>query len=98
MDTKPQINIASTSSGANYEESQGSPTIPDVKTKICSSLKRMRKANFSLQIFSRLKLWGLEKSTYLVNESVELKKYLLPFARGRLSIHFFITWGFKFGI
>lgn len=36
---RAQIIKASTSSGANYEESQGSPTKPDVKTKIGISLK-----------------------------------------------------------
>ncbi|MBI4946546.1 MAG: four helix bundle protein [Bacteroidetes bacterium] len=42
IDTKRQLIKASTSSGANYEESQGSPTMPDVKTKIGISLKEMR--------------------------------------------------------
>jgi len=34
MDMKRQLIKSSTSSGANYEESQGSPTKPDAKTKI----------------------------------------------------------------
>lgn len=34
MDMKRQLIKAATSSGANYEESQGSPTKPDVRTKI----------------------------------------------------------------
>ncbi len=97
MDTKRQIIKASTSSGANYEESQGSPTKPDVKTKIGISLKEMREANYFLQIYSRLKLGDLEKNTYLVNESSELKKILASILN-KLSILFFITWGFKFGI
>ncbi len=33
MDMKRQLVKASTSSGANYEESEGSPTKPDAKTK-----------------------------------------------------------------
>ena len=34
MDMKRQLIKASTSSGANYEESQGSPTKSDFKTKL----------------------------------------------------------------
>ena len=46
MDMKRQLVKSSTSRGANYEESQGSPTRPDTKTKIGISLKEMREANF----------------------------------------------------
>jgi four helix bundle protein len=42
MDMKRQLIKSSTSSGANYEESQGSPTRPDAKSKIGISLKEMR--------------------------------------------------------
>lgn len=76
MDTKRQLIKASTSSGANYEESQGSPTRPDVKTKIGISLKEMREANYFLRIYNLLKLVDVEKNAYLVNESSELKKIL----------------------
>ena len=56
MDIKRQLVKASTSSGANYEESQGSPTKPDVKTKIGISLKEMRESNYFLRIFKSLQL------------------------------------------
>ena len=48
MDMKRQLIKSSTSSGANYEESQGSPTRPDSKTKIGISLKEMRETNYFL--------------------------------------------------
>jgi len=76
MDMKRQLIKASTSSGANYEESQGSPTKPDFKTKIGISLKEMRESNYFLRIFNSLKLGDIEKCRYLVNESTELKKIL----------------------
>ena len=76
IDTKRQLIKSSSSSGANYEESQGSPTKPDVKTKIGISLKEMREANYFLRIYSRLKLGDDEKCNYLVNESLELKRIL----------------------
>ena len=68
MDMKRQLVKSSTSSGANYEESQGSPTRPDAKTKIGISLKEMRESNYFLRIrtivwlmimpmLSKLKFW-----------------------------------------
>lgn len=97
MDTKKQLIRASTSSGANYEESQGSPTKPDVKTKIGISLKEMREANYFLRIYSKLKLGDIDKNTYLVNESAELK-LILASIMNKLSILLFLTWGLEFGI
>ena len=62
MDIKRQIIKSATSSGANYEESKGSPTKPDVKTKIGISLKEMRESNYFLQIFNQLQLGDVKKS------------------------------------
>jgi len=76
IDMKRQLIKSSTSSGANYEESQGSPTKPDVKTKIGISLKEMRESNYFLRIFNQLKLGDEESSKYLVKESSELKLIL----------------------
>jgi len=76
IDTKRQLIKSSTSSGANYEESQGSPTIPDAKTKIGIALKEMRETNYFLRIYGKLKLGDLEKNNYLINESLELKRIL----------------------
>lgn len=93
MDTKRQIIKASTSSGANYEESQGSPTKPDVRTKIGISLKEMRESGYFLRIYNRLKLGDMEKNSYLVNESSELKRILASILN-KLSILFFFSCGF----
>jgi four helix bundle protein len=76
MDIKRQLIKSSTSTGANYEEAQGSPTKPDTKTKIGISLKEIREANYFLRVFHKLKLGDNSKSEYLVNESTELKKIL----------------------
>ncbi|MDP2161856.1 MAG: four helix bundle protein [Flavobacterium sp.] len=76
MDIKRQLIKSATSSGANYEESQGSPTKPDVKTKIGISLKEMRESNYFLRIFSHLKLGDVKSCDYLVKESSELKLIL----------------------
>ena len=76
MDTKRQLVKSSTSSGANYEESQGSPTRPDAKTKIGIALKEMRESNYFLRIFNQLKLGDIAQSEYLVKESSELKSIL----------------------
>lgn len=97
MDTKRQLIKSSTSSGANYEESQGSLTKPDVRTKIGISLKEMRESNYFLRIYSRLKLGDVEKNTFLVKESSELKRILASILN-KLSIFFFFSWGFGFGI
>jgi four helix bundle protein len=76
MDMKKQLVKAATSSGANYEESQGSPTKPDTKTKIGISLKEMREANYFLRIFNTLKIGDAQSCEYLVKESTELKLIL----------------------
>ncbi len=76
MDMKRQLVKASTSSGANYEESKGSPTKPDVKTKIGISLKEMRESIYFLRIFNQLEIGDMNMSEYLVKESSELK--LIP--------------------
>lgn len=76
MDMKRQLVKSSTSSGANYEESKGSPTKPDVKTKIGISLKEMRESNYFLRIFSQLEIGEKKKIEYLVKESSELKLIL----------------------
>ena len=76
MDMKRQFVKASTSSGANYEESQGSPTKPDAKTKIGISLKEIRESNYFLRVFNQLKLGDPKINEYFVKESSELKLIL----------------------
>ena len=76
MDIKRQLLKSSTSSGANYEESQGSPTRPDAKTKIGISLKEMRESNYFLRIFNQLEIGDVKQCEYLCKESAELKLIL----------------------
>jgi four helix bundle protein len=76
MDMKRQLVKSSTSSGANYEESQGSPTRPDAKTKIGISLKEIRESNYFLRIFNHLKSGDVKQCEYLCKESSELKLIL----------------------
>ena len=76
MDMKRQLVKSSTSSGANYEESKGSPTKPDAKTKIGISLKEMRESNYFLRIFNQLEIGDIKMSESLVKESSELKLIL----------------------
>ena len=92
MDMKRQLIKASTSSGANYEESQGSPTKPDAKTKIGISLKEMRESNYFLKIFKSLKLGDVQKNECLVNESSELKRILASILN-KLTVLFSFSWG-----
>ncbi len=144
MDMKRRLVKSSTSSGANYEESQGSPTKPDVKTKIGISLKEMRESNYFLRMFTNLNLnivstpksmnfenrhcpgpkgrlifcdfplgikgkksqdkkngafrsgpnsGDIEKGTYLVNESSELKKILASILNKLSILFFFLSLG-----
>ena len=76
MDMKRQIIRSSTSSGANYEESQGSPTKPDAKTKVGIALKEMRESNYFLKVFNEFEPGDVKQHEYLVNESDELKRIL----------------------
>ena len=76
MDIKRQLVKASTSSGANYEESQGSPTKPDAKTKIGISLKEIRESNYFQRVFNQLGMGDVKMSENLVKESSELKLIL----------------------
>lgn len=98
MDIKRQLIKVSTSSGANYEESQGSLTKPDIKTKISFSLKEMCESNYFLRIHSHLKPEDVEKNIYMVNESLELKRILASILN-KLNILFLGlgTWNLGFG-
>lgn len=93
IDSKRQLLRASSSSGANYEESQGSPTKPDVRTKVGISLKEMRESNYFLRIFDRLELGDKKKCKYLVSESLELKKILASILNKLLFIFIFLGLG-----
>ena len=70
-----QLIKSSTSSGANYEEAQGSISKPDFFNKINISLKEMRETNYWLRIIKEIKDLDNEID-YLLNESLELKRIL----------------------
>jgi four helix bundle protein len=70
-----QLSKSSTSSGANYEESQAGSSRADFINKVSISLKEMRESNYWLRIIEEL----LPKTTNissLVLESEELGKIL----------------------
>ena len=75
---KHQLIKSSTSSGANYEESQGASSRSDFKNKIFIALKEMRESNYWLNILAEIvedkKL--MKEIILLKNESDELKKIL----------------------
>ena len=70
-----QLSKASTSAGANYEESQAAVSKADFSNKIGISLKEMRESNYWLRIIKDL-FPETEKIDTLVGESEELGKIL----------------------
>ncbi len=68
----------STSSGANYEESQAGSSRPDFNNKVRISLREMRESNYWLRIIKATLPEFNEDSEliWLLTESVELKRIL----------------------
>ena len=73
---KYQLTKASTSSGANYEESQAASSKADFTNKVNISLKEMRESNYWLRVIKATEINKSEKCIQLINESTELKKIL----------------------
>lgn len=73
---KHQLTKASSSSGANYEEAQAASSKADFRNKISIALREMREANYWLRILKALEVGNIEKGTYLIKESEELKRIL----------------------
>ena len=73
---KHQLTKSATSSGANYEESQAASSKADFRNKVNISLREMRESNYWLRIFKSLHIGANAKCSYLVQESIELKKIL----------------------
>lgn len=75
---KYQLAKSSTSSGANYEESQAGSSKADFNNKVRIALREMRESNYWLRIINEI----IESSTikneldWLINESKELKNIL----------------------
>lgn len=75
---KYQLSKCSTSSGANYEESQAGSSKADFNNKVRISLREMRESNYWLRIIqaineNKMKNYDLD---FLINESYELKNIL----------------------
>lgn len=73
---KKQLARSSTSSGANYEESQSSVSRVDFRNKVFIALKEMRESNYWLRICKSMHFGDINLVEELINESVELKKIL----------------------
>ena len=70
-----QLGKSSTSSGANYEESQAAVSRADFSYKVAVSLKEMRESNYWLRILKELYPENNEVKS-LTKESFELKSIL----------------------
>jgi four helix bundle protein len=73
---KYQLIKSANSSGANYEESQGSASKADFINKVRIALKEMRESNYWLRIISASEIENSKELERLINESKELKNIL----------------------
>ncbi len=73
---KNQLIKSSTSSGANYEESQAGSSKPDFSNKVRISLREMRESNYWLRVIAGISEESDNELEILLNESKELKLIL----------------------
>lgn len=73
---KNQLIKSSTSSGANYEESQAGSSKPDFSNKVRISLREMRESNYWLRVIAGISEESDNELDILINESKELKLIL----------------------
>jgi four helix bundle protein len=75
---KHQIAKSSTSSGANYEESQAGSSKADFSNKVRISLREMRESNYWLRIINGIieNNDNNQELNWLIKESYELKNIL----------------------
>lgn len=71
-----QLIKSSTSSGANYEESQTGSSKADFTNKVRISLREMRESNYWLRIIKAIDNQDNPELNYLIQESKELKLIL----------------------
>ena len=72
-----QLVKSSSSSGANYEESQAGSSKADFTNKIRISLREMRESNYWLRLIKRAEpAIDKEQNDYLIKESAELMNIL----------------------
>jgi four helix bundle protein len=70
-----QLIKSSTSSPANYEESQAASSRADFRNKVLIALREMRESNFWLRVLNAVGNESKELNI-LLSESIELKKIL----------------------
>ena len=68
-----QLIKSSTSSGANYEESQAGSSRADFKNKVRIALKEARESNYWLRVIKKLNDISSPELDRLLQESLELK-------------------------
>lgn len=75
---KNQLIKSSTSSGANYEESQAGSSRPDFNNKVRISLREMRESNYWLRVIESISEDTKidHELNFLLTESKELKNIL----------------------
>jgi four helix bundle protein len=75
---KYQLAKSSSSSGANYEESQAGSSKADFNNKVRIALREMRESNYWLRIIDEINESNTIKNEldWLINESKELKNIL----------------------
>ena len=75
---KYQLAKCSTSSGANYEESQAGSSKADFNNEVRISLREMRESNYWLRIIKAIQETNTNNNEldWLINESKELKNIL----------------------
>ena len=73
-----QLIKSSSSSGANYEESQAGSSRADFINKVRISLRKMRESNYWLRLIKATvdKVYDENELEWLITESSELKKIL----------------------
>ncbi|MEJ2616537.1 MAG: four helix bundle protein, partial [Ignavibacteriaceae bacterium] len=71
-----QLAKCSTSSGANYEESQAGSSKADFNNKVRISLREMRESNYWLRVIDAIISIKDKELSFLLYESGQLKKIL----------------------
>ena len=75
---KYQLIKSATSTGANYEESQGASSKPDFHNKVNISLREIKESNYWLRLLERIIDFHYDETElkYLIDESSQLSKIL----------------------
>ena len=74
---------SSTSTGANYEESQAGSSKADFKNKVRIALREVRESNYWLRVIKKIGDVELPELDRLLQESQELKNILVVIVNNR---------------